>query len=591
MATISLGVVSLAGVRTVVYRVDPLHPDREIIARCAEVIKRGGLVAFPTETVYGLGANALSPEAVAKVFEAKGRPKGNPLIVHISNLHQVDPLVTQVSPKAEALMKMFWPGPLTLLFPKSDLVLDIVTAGLPNVAIRMPDHPVCKALIDACGLPLVAPSANLSGRPSPTSAQDVLADLDGKVDIILDGGPTHIGVESTVLDVSKESPIILRPGAIGKEDLEAALESLGFPSPVLVDGGGSGSSDGSYGPESQPQAPASNYKHYVPKAELYLATGTPAKQRQKMIFHALKQGLSGVKVAVLASQENFSFFRPLEDMAKGFIQVLILGSRSDLSLVATRLYAAIRRAEELGAKVILSETFGLEGIGLAIANRLEYASQGRNLPWFGEDEDATAQPDANLLDKLPWSEGDVPAQVQAEIQTGPQPEPAGRPEETRQAGSLSLEPLNLLMVCTGNTCRSPMAEGIFRKSWKEAGEPYPIQVSSAGVATVPGLPASKEAIQSMKSMDVDISGHRSAPVSYESLERADLVIAMTKAHKQALLARYPEFGHKMATLAEILPEAGGDVTDPYGKSQEEYDKTAKILEKSIKTLVRLLSGQ
>ena len=209
-------------------------------------------MAFPTETVYGLGASAMNPEAVSKVFEAKARPRGNPLIVHVSNLSQVGSVVTHVSPKAEALMKMFWPGPLTLLFPKSDAVLDIVTAGLPNVAVRMPDHPVSQALIEACGVPLVAPSANLSGRPSPTGAKDVLADLDGKVDIILDGGTTHIGVESTVLDVSKEPPVILRPGAIGKEEIEAAFESIGFPGQVLVDGNGPG---GSFGSDAEAQAP------------------------------------------------------------------------------------------------------------------------------------------------------------------------------------------------------------------------------------------------------------------------------------------------------------------------------------------------
>lgn len=535
MAAIILGVISLDRVQTVVYEVDPLNPDKEIIARCAGVIKRGGLVAFPTETVYGLGASALNHEAVSKVFEAKARPKGNPLIIHVSNLRQVDSVVTHVSPLAEALMKTFWPGPLTLLFPKSDSVLDVVTAGLTNVAVRMPDHPVSQALIEACGVPLVAPSANLSGRPSPTSARDVLADLDGKVDIILDGGPTHIGVESTVLDVSRESPVILRPGAIGREEIEAALESSGFPGPVLVDGNGPGSS---FGPDAEAQAPGANYKHYVPEARLYLAAGTPVEQRQKIIFHALKLAFSGTKVAVLASEENFSFYRPLEDMARGLLHVFILGSRDSLSLVATRLYSAIRRAEEAGARVILSETFGLEGIGLAIANRLEYASRGKKLP-----------------------------------------------------GDLSVTPLNLLMICTGNTCRSPMAEGIFKESWKEAGEPYPIQVSSAGVSTVPGMPASQEAVEAVRRMGVDISRHLSAPVSKESLEAADLIIAMTRAHKQMLLARYPESGHKVVTLSEVWPETGGDVIDPYGKSQEEYNKTAELLEKSLRGLAKLLSGQ
>lgn len=550
---VSGGVVSLAQVHTVVHKVDPLYPDKEIIARCAEVVQRGGLVAFPTETVYGLGASALNPEAVSRVFKAKARPRDNPLIVHISRLDGIKRLVTNISPKAEALMKRFWPGPLTLLFPRSEIVLDIVTAGLPNVAVRMPDHPVSQMLIDACGVPLVAPSANQSGRPSPTCARDVLAELNGKVDIILDGGPTHIGVESTVLDVSGDTPVILRPGGITREEIEAALKARAGS--VLVDGNGLG---GCFGRNNG--APSTvKCRHYMPKADLYLATGTHVEQRQKIILHALRLALSGTRVAVLASEENSRFYLQLEQPAKGLLHVINLGSRSDLPLVAARLYSGMRRSEELGARVILSETFSLQGIGLAIANRLENASQGRKLPEFGWQDAVESQ--------------------------------AGDAQDGEDVQFMSSKPLRVLMVCTGNTCRSPMAEGILRKSWKEAGEPYPIEVVSGGVATMPGLPASEEAVKAMKSMGVDISRHLSATISFDSLARADLVIAMTQDHKQMLLVRYPEFKQKILTLSEISPGIGGDVIDPFGKSQEEYDKTAKILEKSLTSLAKRLSGQ
>ncbi len=536
---------------TVIYKVDPLHPNEGIIARCAEVIRRGGLVAFPTETVYGLGANALDPEAVARIFEAKGRPQDNPLIVHVSRLEGVGPLVKEISPRAAALMQTFWPGPLTLLFPRSDAVPGVVTANLSSVAIRMPDHPVAQQLIDACGVPLAAPSANQSGRPSPTSARDVLADLDGKVDIIIDGGPTDIGVESTVLDVSGNIPAILRPGGIAWEDIEAVLGTRHFNNAAVV----RGCRKAGFASDEAAPSPGMKYRHYAPKAGMYLATGGIVVQRQKIMFFGMKLALSGRKVVVMASKENLPFYNQIRQVfPEGAFEAIMLGSREDLSPVAARLYSSLRRSEELGASVILSETFSLKGLGLAISNRLEKASGGRKLPELG-----------------PGFEYEQP----------------GR----EVPANLPAEPLKIVMVCTGNTCRSPMAEGLFRRLWKDAGEPFPVEVKSRGVTTMPGLPASKEAIQAMSKKGVDISTHLSAPISSRDIAEADLVITMTLVHKQMLLSRHPEFRHKIRTLSELLPGVlSGGVTDPFGQSQAVYDDTSDILEKSLGILAVRLAG-
>ncbi len=513
----------MAQVNTVVYKVDPLNPDDQIIEKCAQIIKKGGLVAFPTETVYGLGANAFDLRATLKVFEVKARPKTNPLIVHISHLDQLYDLTPNISSTAEILINKFWPGPLTLLFPRSEIISDIITANSLNVAVRMPDHPVSKMFINACGVPLVAPSANRSGRPSPVCAQDVLDDLGGKIQAVLDGGVSNIGVESTVLDVSVNPPVILRPGAVTSEQIKAVLGTkLNFDITLA------------------PRPVVSEDKHYVPDADLYLATGNLKQQRHKIMFQALKLLSSQAKVSVLASQENFESYNFLKRMAKTSIRMFNLGSKDNLPVVASNLYSSMRCSERFGAKVILSETFDMQGIGVAINDTLQNASQGKLLPEFEK---------------------------------------------------VSVDPFKITMVCTGNTCRSPMAEGILRKLWKKAGEPYPIKIDSGGVGAISGLLASHGAVESMKRMGGDISSHSSAPVTREGIAETDIAITMTRSHKQVLLQMYPEFAHKVFTLSEISTKTDGDVIDPFGKSQEEYDKTANLLKCLLKDLVRQLLGQ
>jgi len=327
-------------------------------------------VAFPTETVYGLGANALHPEAVKKIFHAKGRPSGNPLIAHIASLDQARALVADWPPAAEGLARRFWPGPLTLILLRASLVPDEVTAGLPTVALRLPAHPVALALIEASGVPIAAPSANISGRPSPTRASHVLADLAGKIDLILDGGATEVGVESTILDLSGPRPVLLRPGGISKEELEATLETEVPLHPAVLQGvAGESRGDLDVAP-----SPGTLFKHYAPAARVLVVTGTPEEQVVKIKNYLA--GHPGVRVGVLATSENYSFYQA-QGVTPAHLE--ILGSRHCPEEIANRLFSALRKCDEVGVEAILVETIPVAGIGLAVMNRLTRAAENRAL--------------------------------------------------------------------------------------------------------------------------------------------------------------------------------------------------------------------
>jgi L-threonylcarbamoyladenylate synthase len=333
------------------------YPQLEEAAR---LIQQDEVVAFPTETVYGLGASAFSSAAVKKIYEAKGRPSDNPLIVHISNRDQLDRLVTSYSAKAEALMDAYWPGPLTLILPRKEGIAPEVTAGLFTVGIRMPDHPVALALIEQADLPLAAPSANRSGRPSPTTAAHVKEDLWGRIAGILDGGPTGVGVESTVVDMSVEIPLILRPGGISKKQLEAVVGK------VEIDPGLLNEAD-------KPKSPGMKYQHYAPKGEMWMVEATTVDEQIQAIRHFLREAkLNHRKVGVLATKETEQVY-PEADL------VLPCGSRNDLATVAHDLYDVLRKFDEQGVDYILAESFPAEGIGLAIMNRMNKAAGHRVL--------------------------------------------------------------------------------------------------------------------------------------------------------------------------------------------------------------------
>ncbi|MHB8171133.1 MAG: L-threonylcarbamoyladenylate synthase [Thermincolia bacterium] len=347
-----------------------LTPESTAILReGAEIIRNNGLVAFPTETVYGLGANALSPQAVAGIFRAKGRPGDNPLIVHIAHWSMLEPLVTTIPPEARRLAELFWPGPLTLVLPCSPRVPSVVTAGLSTVAIRMPDHPVALALIKEAGVPIAAPSANTSGKPSPTTASHVLEDLQGKVPLVLDGGPVGVGVESTVLDLTVNPPMVLRPGGVTLEMLQEELGQVQLDPamvgiPLMADGHETVVPKTPEDPV--PKAPGMKYVHYSPEAEVVLVDG-PLEGMINIIKElALVRQKEGFKVGIMASQESVSSYQ-------GFF-TLVIGSRDDLSTVATNLYGLLRDFDRYGVQVVIAETFPRQGLGLAIMNRLTKAA-------------------------------------------------------------------------------------------------------------------------------------------------------------------------------------------------------------------------
>jgi len=320
------------------------------ITQSAELLKANQVVAFPTETVYGLGANAKNDEAVKKVFEAKGRPSDNPLIVHIASDDQLSGIVEEIPEQARKLMAEFWPGPLTLIMKrKPGQLSNLVTAGLDTVAVRMPDHQVALGLIRASDLPIAAPSANTSGKPSPTSAKHVEDDLMGRIAGIVDGGNTGVGVESTVLDCTVEVPVILRPGGVTLEQLEAVIGEVRQDVALKNQ-------------ETAPKAPGMKYTHYAPKAPLFLVKGNQAFL-QKLVDEKRNDGL---KVGVIAAYEH------QQDYKADF--VIVPGSLADLHTVATGLYDALRQFDDLEVDVIFSEMFPDHGIGAAVMNRLEKAA-------------------------------------------------------------------------------------------------------------------------------------------------------------------------------------------------------------------------
>lgn len=338
-------------------KVDPSAPVFDALAEAGQVIRTGGLVAFPTETVYGLGANALNPDAVKGIFRAKGRPADNPLIVHIADISQVNDLAEDVTVPARRVMEVFWPGPLTVILPKKAAVPDEVTAGLNSVAIRMPGHPVALELIRTAGVPVAAPSANSSGKPSPTTAQHVLEDLAGKIDLVVDGGPCRVGLESTVLDMTSEVPTILRPGGITREELEGILGHIAE----------SGSTDAD---AEIPRSPGMKYTHYAPRAQVIVVNGDNYVQIAAKVSQLLEQYRPRRRVGVLASSET----------GRGYAadEVFVLGSRGSLATVAQNLFYGLRHLDELGVDLIIAEGYPEAGIGAAIMNRLKKAA-GQNV--------------------------------------------------------------------------------------------------------------------------------------------------------------------------------------------------------------------
>lgn len=327
--------------------------DTNDLQQAAEILRQGGLVASPTETVYGLCANALDEDAVKNIYKAKGRPSDNPLIVHIADLSMLQPLVTEVSPIAKTLMERFWPGPMTLVFKASSIIPKVVTGGLDTVAVRFPSDPTITNLIRTSGLPLAAPSANTSGKPSPTNFSRVYEDLNGKIDCIIQGGDSQFGVESTVIDTTGEIATILRPGGITFEMLEEALGKV-MMDPAL----GHKLKEGEV-----PKAPGMKYTHYAPNAKVILVRGEQDKVIEKINELVKTQQALGQKVGVMATDETLSYFKA--------DTVYSVGTENDPRTIAAQLFEVLRKYDDAKMDIVYSLAFKTTGIGQAIMNRLE----------------------------------------------------------------------------------------------------------------------------------------------------------------------------------------------------------------------------
>lgn len=343
---------------TEILKVDKEAIDEELIKRAADLIVEGRVVAFPTETVYGLGANGLDEEAIKKVFRAKGRPQDNPLILHVHSIDQVKTLVEEIPDVAYKCMEKFWPGPLTILFKKSQLVPSSVTAGLDTVAIRMPKNNIALELIRLSDKPIAGPSANLSGKPSPTCAQHVIEDLNGKIDMVIDGGECTVGLESTVVDLSTDKAMILRPGYVTLEDLKEIIPN------ISQDLGTIRESD-----KIVPRSPGQKYRHYAPKAEMIVFTGDVVTMVEEINKKAQEYEKEGLKVGIMATDETKESY-----MEKVLISV---GSRENQESIAKNLFKVIRDLDEEAVDIILAEGVVATDLGSAIMNRMMKASGGK----------------------------------------------------------------------------------------------------------------------------------------------------------------------------------------------------------------------
>lgn len=336
---------------TKIEKITDILQNAEKIQAAAAIIRQGGLVAFPTETVYGLGADALNAAASEKIYAAKGRPSDNPLIVHIAAFADMEKIAKKLPSQARLLSDAFWPGPLTMIVEKNERVPYETTGGMDTVAIRMPSHPIALALIRESGGYIAAPSANTSGKPSPTLAEHVALDLNGRIPMILDGGPVGIGIESTIVDLTESVPMILRPGYITQEMLENVIGEVRMD-PGILDADSM----------QKPKAPGMKYKHYAPKADLVLVDGEEHRVVEKINTLTAEAIALGKKVGVICTDETYSYYK------RG--TVVSIGARSNEDAIAQHLYMILREFDDMDVDMIYSESFATPRIGQAIMNRL-----------------------------------------------------------------------------------------------------------------------------------------------------------------------------------------------------------------------------
>jgi L-threonylcarbamoyladenylate synthase len=342
-------------IKTKIVKVDPNNIDYDIIKEAAQIINNGGTVVFPTETVYGIGADALNDEAVDKIFKAKGRPQDNPLIVHIANFSDLYDLASEVPEKAKVLADKYWPGPMTMILNKKGILSDKITAGLKTAAIRLPINEIALALIRESKKPIAAPSANTSGKPSPTEAGHVIDDLMGKVDMIIDGGSTYIGLESTVVDMTTEVPMILRPGGVTIEDIVKVLGDCEYDPAIIKND-----------EKIVPKSPGQKYRHYSPKADVIMYKGSIENIVDNIVQDYEKFELEGRNIGIMSTLQTEKYYTGKN--------TICVGDRNNLLTISSNLFRDLRKFDELGMDVILAESVDEKGLGKAIMNRLGKAA-------------------------------------------------------------------------------------------------------------------------------------------------------------------------------------------------------------------------
>ena len=501
--------------KTIVKKIDKNQIDDEVIREAGDVLKRGGLVAFPTETVYGLGADALKEEAAKKTYEAKGRPSDNPLIVHISDYEDLKKIAVNIPPETDALAAHFWPGPLTMIFEKSPAVPYGTTGGLDTVAVRMPVDPVAAALIRAAGGFVSAPSANTSGRPSPTTAEHVAEDLSGRIEMILDSGPVDIGLESTILDMTVTPPMILRPGAITAEMFEEVIGPVDVDQTLL-------SADS----VQAPKAPGMKYRHYAPKAKMFIVEGDLREEIlaiRQLSYAAHRQGK---EVGIIATAETLPFYN------HGIVKSV--GTRENEKTIAKGLYGVLREFDEENIDTIYSESFAAQGIGKAIMNRLEKAAGHQTIPA------------ADIV----------------------------RQQKYRR----------ILFVSSSDSVRGPMAAELLRNC--DLKQEYVI--GSAGMVVLFPEPANQKAEAIMKSAGMTLAEYSSRQFDQEDIQEDSLVLAIDEAVKEKITAEYGRIKN-LYTLNEFAGD-DTEIPDPYGQPLPVYGECFEALKKLVQKLAERLDS-